>query len=114
APTVIPTTMASPSARRSERLRSVICNRSYAIGPVHGRGMCTEKRRGAACCAPTPSVPPQHLPSGCCRLPSRCFRYGRRRGPPPLLPRFPSPPPPPPSPHVGAPPPAARPPPRGP
>src|SRR5436190_7218773 len=88
APTVIPTTMASPSARRSERLRSVICNRSYAIGPVHGRGMCTEKRRGAACCAPTPSVPPQHLPSG-------CFRYGRRRDPPPLLPWFPPPPPPP-------------------
>src|SRR5881396_2386793 len=53
APTVMPTTMASPSTRRSERLRSVICNRSSAIGPVHGRGMCTEKRRGAACCAPT-------------------------------------------------------------
>src|SRR5947208_1909646 len=53
APTVMPTTMASPSTRRSERLRSVICNRSSAIGPVNGRGMCTEKRRGAACCAPT-------------------------------------------------------------
>src|SRR5207249_4975247 len=96
APTVIPTTMASPSAKRSERLRSVIRNRSYAIGPVHGRGMCTkksrgadtEKRRGAACCAPTSSVLPQHLPSG-------CFRYGRRRDPPPLLPWFPPPPPPP-------------------
>src|SRR6266480_7387032 len=57
-------------------------------GPVHGRGMCTEKRRGAACCAPTSSVLPQHLPSG-------CFRYGRRRDPPPLLPWFPPPPPPP-------------------
>src|SRR5712691_2758587 len=88
APTVIPTTMASPSARRSERLRSVICDGSYAIGPVHGRGMCTEKRRGAACCAPTSSVLPQHLPSG-------CVRYGRRRDPPPLLPWFPPPPPPP-------------------
>src|SRR5438128_6475367 len=103
APTVIPTTMASPSARRSERLRSVMRDRSYAIGPVHGWGMCTEKRRGAdtekrrgaACCAPTPSVPPQHLPSGCFRLPSGCFRYGRRRDPPPLLPWFPPPLPPP-------------------
>src|SRR6266581_3387020 len=103
APTVIPTTMASPSARRSERLRSVICNRSYAIGPVHGRGMCTEKRRGAACCAPTSSVLPQHLPSG-------CFRYGRRRDPPPLLPWFPPPPPPPPPPPLGAPPPPPAPP----
>src|SRR5207247_3329816 len=105
APTVIPTTMASPSARRSERLRSVIRNRSYAIGPVHGRGMCTkksrgadtEKRRGAACCAPTSSVLPQHLPSG-------CFRYGRRVDPPPLLPWFPPPPPPPPPLLPGSPP----------
>src|SRR5437867_6177979 len=88
APTVVPTAMASPSTRRSERLRSVICDGSYAIGPVHGRGMCTEKRRGAACCAPTSSVLPQHLPSG-------CLRYGRRRDPPPLLPWFPPPPPPP-------------------
>src|SRR2546422_8928483 len=111
APTVIPTTMASPSARRSERLRSVIHNRSYAMGPVHGWGMCTEKRRGAACCAPTPSVPPQHLPSGCFRLPSGCFRYGRRRDPPPLLPWFPPPPPPPPP---LPPPPGAAPPPRAP
>src|SRR5213596_1097466 len=104
APTVIPTTMASPSARRSDRLRSVICNRSSAIGPVHGRGMCTEKRGGAACCAPTSSVLPQHLPSG-------CFRYGRRRDPPPLLPWFPPPPPPPPSPLGVNPPPPPPPPP---
>src|SRR6266704_2382865 len=90
------TTKVSPGRPSRAATMPVMRDRSYAIGPVHGRGMCTEKRRGAACCAPTPSVPPQHLPSGCFRLPSRCVRYGRRRDPPPLLPWFPPPPPPPP------------------
>src|SRR5258708_7333174 len=43
---------------------------------VHGQGMCMEKRRGAACCAPTSTA--------------RIVRgYGLRRGPPPPFPPLP-------------------------
>src|SRR5439155_14030649 len=72
APTVIPTTMASPSARRSERLRSAIRPEN-----VH------QKKQGRCVLAPL-------------LLSCGCSSYGRRRDPPPLLPWFPPPPPPPP------------------
>src|SRR5947209_4327649 len=71
APTVIPTTMASPSARRSERLRSAIRPEN-----VH------QKKQGRCVLAPL-------------LLSCGCSSYGRRRDPPPLLPWFPPPPPPP-------------------
>src|SRR5204863_1013740 len=69
APTVIPTTMASPSARRSERLRSAIRPEN-----VH------QKKQGRCVLAPL-------------LLSCGCSSYGRRRDPPPLLPWFPPPPP---------------------
>src|SRR5438309_1228001 len=89
APTVIPTTMASPSARRSERLRSAIRPEN-----VH------QKKQGRCVLAPL-------------LLSCGCSSYGRRRDPPPLLPWFPPPPPPPPPfpPLPGAPPPPPSPPP---
>src|SRR5437870_1313993 len=81
-PTMMPTTMASPSIRRNERLRSVT-----------RRGICTQKQGGAGAPPTVIGVPGD---------------YGRRRPPPPFEGALPRPPPeearPPPPPQLRPPP----------